>query len=146
MSVEKVGQWMKMRAGKRLVFLISVWVVFLLGQTALAWEEADSFRAAVDGSGGTSLVGALLDILLLAGILTCFLISVKVKSFLRDGELASGWNLFSLSFILLFVAQLLSLFLNVRLLNISGSIVSTLRLLFVVSLAWGIYYMKRVLS
>ena len=145
MSVERIGQWMRIRTGKRLVLLTSVWVVLLLGQTALAWDEADSFRAAVDGAGG-SLVGALLDVLLLAGILTCFLISVKVKSFLRDGELASGWNLVSLSFILLFVAQLLSLFLNVRLLNISGSIISTLRLLFVVSLAWGIYYMKRVLS
>jgi hypothetical protein len=82
----------------------------------------------------------------LAGTVTCFLISVRVKSFLRDGELASGWTLLSVSFVLFFVAQLLSLFLNVGFLNVSPSIISSLRVLFILLLASGVYFMKKVLS
>jgi hypothetical protein len=146
MSVEKSDKSARTKTGKRLVFLIAVWVILFVAQGSFALEEAGSLRAAVDGSGGLTVVGGLLDVLLLAGIVTCFLISLKVKSFLRDGELASGWNLFSFSFVLLFVAQLLSLLIGIRLLDISASIISTLRLLFVISLAWGIYFMKKVLS
>ncbi len=102
--------------------------------------------AAIRGLSGLSILSALLDLLLLAGVVACFVISIRVKSFLRDGELASGWKLFSISFVLLFAAQLLSLFSSVELLNISSSVVSSLRLLFVISLASGIHFMKKVLS
>jgi hypothetical protein len=92
------------------------------------------------------MLPTFLDILLLVGTFSCFLISVKVKSFLRDGELAAGWTLLSLSFVLLFVAQLLSLFLIIGLLSIAPNIISSLRVLFILLLGSGIYFMKRVLS
>jgi len=144
MFIEKIHKSLKKKTSKKLTFVISFWFLFVVAPVSFAYENTDAFRAAVRGS--SSLVSALLDILLLVGTLACFLISVRVKSFLKDGELASGWTLLSLSFVLLFVAQFLSLSLSVGLLNISPNIISSLRLLFILSLASGIYFMKKVLS
>jgi len=136
----------KTGAGIRLTLLAGFCLILLFTPAAWGQSDVDSYGAAVGGSDDSRFLAALLDLLLLAGILACFVISVKVKSFLRDGELSSGWSLFSLSFVLLFAAQILSFFTDVRLLELSSSIISVLRLLFVISLAWGIYFMKRVLS
>lgn len=89
---------------------------------------------------------AVLDVLLLLGILFCFFSSLRVKSFLKEGELAYGWILFSFSFAILFIAQLLSLSVSTGLFDIPSTIVSLARLLFILSLAFGIYLMKKVLS
>jgi len=134
------------KMGKKLFLGTIFWLVFLTGKVFCAFENTDAFRAAVQSSKSSSVLPAFLDVLLLVGTFVCFLISVRVKSFLRDGELASGWTLLSLSFVLLFVAQLLSLSLSVGFLNISPSIISSIRVLFILFLASGVYFMKKVLS
>lgn len=146
MFIEKIHKFLQVKVDGKLTCATLFWLMFLAGQAFCADENAETFRATVRGSDSSSVVPALLDILLLAGTFVCFLISVRVKSFLKDGELASGWTLFSLSFVLLFVAQLLSLSVSVGFLNISLGIISSLRLLFVICLASGIYFMKKVLS
>jgi hypothetical protein len=130
----------------RLVFLVALCVILPWAQAAWGQANVDSYGAAAGGSDESLLLPTLLDLLLLVGIVACFVISLKVKSFLRDGELSSGWSLFSLSFVLLFAAQVLSFFTDVRLLELSSSIISALRVLFVISLGWGIYFMRKVLS
>ncbi len=129
----------------RLVFLVALCIVLPWAQAAWGQANVDSYAAA-GSSHESRLLPTLLDLLLLVGIVACFVISVKVKSFLRDGELSSGWSLFSLSFVLLFAAQILSFFTDVRVLELSSSIISALRVLFVISLGWGIYFMRKVLS
>ncbi|MGB8656377.1 MAG: hypothetical protein WCE90_01160 [Candidatus Zixiibacteriota bacterium] len=114
--------------------------------SSFAYPKPDSVEPTVSASGSALMVPTLLDALLLLGILVCFLISLRVKSFLRDGELASGWTLFSLSFVFLFVAQSLNLLANVNFLSVAHSIISSVRLLSILFLAFGIYFMKRVLS
>ena len=131
---------------KRLGFVIIFKLIFFATGTCYAQEKTEALRAAVSGSGSSSPVPALLDVLLLAGAFACFVISVRVKSFLRDGELASGWTLFSLSFVLLFVSQVLSLSLSAGFWHVPPSIVSSLRVLFILLLASGIHFMKKVLS
>lgn len=133
--------------GKKLTFFIlGFWLTFFCGRASDAYEKAEAFQTGVRDSGSSMALPAIFDILFLVGTFACFIISVRVKSFLRDGELASGWTLFSLSFVLLFAAQLLSLFLGVGLLSISPSLIASLRILFILFLASGIYYMKKVLS
>jgi hypothetical protein len=88
----------------------------------------------------------VLDVLLLVGVISCFFFSLKVKSFLEEGELSYGWTLFSFSFAILFIAQLLSLSVSCGLFYIPLTIVSFIRLLSILSLALGIYFMKKVLS
>jgi hypothetical protein len=135
-----------MRNYARLVFLVALCVVLPWAQAAWGQGNADVYGSPAEGVQQSRLLPAFLDVLLLVGIVACFIISVKVKSFLRDGELSSGWSLFSLSFVLLFAAQVLSFFTDVRLFELSSSIISALRVLFVVSLGWGIYFMRKVLS
>jgi hypothetical protein len=132
---------------KRIITInLCIGLVIWIGRLAFALPESENYQPEISGLASKPGWSTLLDILLLMGILTCFFISVKVKSFLRDGELASGWTLFSLSFVLLFIAQLLSLSQNISLLNIPLSLVSVIRLLSIFTLASGIYFMKRVLS
>jgi hypothetical protein len=131
---------------KPVMFILGLWLTLINGPANHAYGKAEALQAGVRNSGSSMVLPAVFDVLLLMGIFACFIISVRVKSFLRDGELASGWTLFSLSFVLLFAAQLLSLFLGVGLFSIPLSLIASLRILFILFLASGIYFMKKVLS
>jgi hypothetical protein len=131
---------------KPMKFVFGLWLILIYGPATCAYGKAEALQTGIRDSGSSMVLPAVFDVLLLMGIFACFIISVKVKSFLRDGELASGWTLFSLSFVLLFAAQLLSLFLGVGLLSIPLSLIASLRILFILLLASGIYFMKKVLS
>jgi hypothetical protein len=108
-----------------------------------AFADSPSKIATHSPSGFLSTV---LDVLLLLGILFCFLSSLKVKSFLKQGELAYGWILFSFSFAILLIAQLVRLSVSSGLLDIPIILVTLTRLLSILFLALGIYFMKKVLS
>jgi hypothetical protein len=131
---------------KILICGISFWCLFFVGGISFAFAAGDDYPAEQSGFASSPALAILLDILLLVGIIVCFVISARVKSFLRDGELASGWILFSLSFVLLFIGQLLNFSVDIRVAHISSSIISAVRLLSILSLASGIYFMKKVLS
>lgn len=144
--IRKLDKILAGRAIRILMAACCLGMVWLISHTVFARPESDKYQAEVGEFSSTPTLARFTDVLLLMGILTCFFISIKVKSFLREGELASGWTLFSLSFVLLFAAQLLSLSVTFNLLNISVSIISVIRLLSIFSLASGIYFMKKVLS
>ncbi|MGB2768159.1 MAG: hypothetical protein WBC88_00335 [Candidatus Zixiibacteriota bacterium] len=146
MLIEKRNRSSKMDTSKKLGSLAWFCLTLFVVRTACAHGGSETLRAGIRGSGTSTTIPAAFDVLLLAGIFACFLISVRVKSFLRDGELSSGWTLFSLSFVLLFAAQLLNLFLILDLVSIYPSVIASLRVLFIVFLASGIYMMKKVLS
>jgi hypothetical protein len=146
MFVERPDRYSKVEVSRKLGSLILFWLAIFAGQVGYAYDGAETLRAGIRDSRASMTISAAFDILLLAGIFACFLISVRVKSFLRDGELSAGWTLFSLSFILLFAAQLLNLLLTLDLVNIYPSVIGSLRVLFILSLASGIYMMKKVLS
>ena len=115
--------------------LILFWLTFLAGRVGYAYDGRETLSAGIRGSGTSLTIPAAFDVLLLAGTFACFLISVRVKSFLRDGELSAGWTLLSLSFVLLFAAQLLNLFLTLDLVSIYPSVIASLQVLFIVFLA-----------
>jgi hypothetical protein len=146
MLIEKPNRSSKTDRNRKLGSLVWCWITFLAAGTACAHGGPEALQAGIRGSGSSTAIPAAFDLLLLAGIFACFLISVRVKSFLRDGELSSGWTLFSLSFVLLFAAQPLSLLLTLDLVNIHPAVIASLRVLFIVFLASGIHLMKRVLS
>jgi len=135
-----------MDRSRKLGSLVWFWLILFAAGTACAHGGSETLRAGIRGSGTSTTIPATFDVLLLAGIFACFLISVRVKSFLRDGELSSGWTLFSLSFVLLFSAQLLNLLLTLDLVSVYPTVIASLRVLFIVFLASGIHMMKKVLS
>lgn len=128
----------KSRKFSSMFFLIFGTLVFF---TQVAIADPSSKIAAHSSSGFLSTV---LDALLLLVILFCFFSSLKVKSFLKEGELVYGWIFFAFSFAILFIAQLLSL--SSGLFDVPLVIVSLTRLLSILSLALGIYFMKKVMS
>lgn len=146
MLIESPDRFSKQGVSRKLSSLILFWLTFLAGRVGYAYDGRETLGAGIRGSGTSLIIPAAFDVLLLAGIFACFLISVRVKSFLRDGELSAGWTLFSFSFVLLFAAQLLNLFLTLDLVSIYPSVIASLRVLFIVFLASGIYMMKKVLS
>jgi len=123
------------------MFFLIFGALLLCTQEAIA--DPSSKIAAHSSSGFLSTV---LDALLLLVILFCFFSSLKVSSFLKEGELAYGWIFFAFSFAILFIAQLLSLSVSSGLFNVPLIIVSLTRLLSILSLALGIYFMKKVMS
>ena len=134
---------MKKKGSK--VFL-NVWLLFpgaVLFLTPEAFADPSGRAAAHSASG---FLPTALDVLLLLGILFCFFSSLRVKSFLKEGELAYGWVLFSFSFAILFVAQLLSLSASSGVLSIPLTVVPLARLLSILCLGLGIYFMKKILS
>ena len=146
MLVEKRKVRSKMHTIRKLVWLACFWLTLWGAKMAGAGDGSEALRAGIRGSGSSTAVPAAFDLLLLAGIFACFLISVRVKSFLRDGELSSGWTLFSVSFVLLFAAQLLNLLLTLDLVSVYPAVIASLRVLFIILLASGIHMMKKVLS
>lgn len=120
-------------------FLLFVVVVFFP-------QEAFGPPGRIVARPASGFLPAVLDVLLLLGILFCFFYSLKVKSFLKEGELSYGFLLFSFSFAILSVAQLFSLSVSIGLFYIPLTIVSLIRLLSILSLALGIYFIKKVLS
>lgn len=130
----------KPRKFSSMFFLIFGALVFC---TQVAIADPSSKIAAHSSSGFLSTV---LDALLLLVILFCFFSSLKVSSFLKEGELVYGWIFFAFSFAILFIAQLLSLSVSSGLFNVPLIIVSLTRLLSILSLALGIYFMKKVMS
>ena len=146
MLIEKRNRSSKADRSRKPGLLAWCWITFLAAGTARAHGGSETLQAGIRGSGSSTTIPAAFDFLLLAGIFACFLISVRVRSFLRDGELSSGWTLFSLSFVLLFAAQLLSLLSTLDLVSVHAAVIASLRVLFIVFLASGIHMMKRVLS
>jgi hypothetical protein len=127
------------KAFLRIWLLLFVVVVFFP-------QEAFGPPGRIVARSSSGFLPALLDVLLLLGVLFCFFSSLKVKSFLKDGELSYGFLLFSFSFATLSVAQLLSLSVCCGLFYIPLTLVSLIRFLSILSLALGIYFIKKVLS
>jgi hypothetical protein len=133
-----------MKKKKSKAFL-GVWL-WLFVAVVFSPQEAFGPPGRIIAPSTSGFLPAAVDVLLLLGALFCLFSSLKVKSFLREGELSYGWILFSFSFAILLIAQILSLFVSSGLFYISLTIASLVRLLSLISLALGIHFIKKVLS
>ena len=88
----------------------------------------------------------LLALLSLLGIVLLVLLSWKISSFLRGGELSSAWLLIFFSFVLLAIVQLLLLGNLVGVFNIAQALIFSAKLLSILSLLAGIFFIKKILS
>jgi len=62
-----------------------------------------------DGSTAVSGIGVLFGAGIFLVVLICFVIALKIFSMLRGGEMASGWQVLAISFIILCLGQLVEL-------------------------------------
>jgi len=105
-----------------------------------------SYLAADNGGGTSSGMGALFGSIIFLVILICFFIATKIFSYLRGGEMATGWQFLSISFIILCLSQLIAVASSLELFSLSSAIVEGFRLLGVFVLLVGVSRIKKVLS
>jgi hypothetical protein len=102
----------------------------------------------VAGSGGedATAVGVGIDLLLMIAGLLCFATCMKVFSLLRGGELSSGWQMLSVSFLLFSLAQALELLVTLELFLMPENAASALHVLSLFLILIGIAKIKKALS
>ncbi len=142
----KRGSLQAMKRKTKSKIFLRAWPMFSFAGIFCARAAFADASGRVGAHSASGFLLTVLDVLLLLGVLFCLLSSLRVKSFLKEGELAYGWTLFSFSFGVFFIAQLLSLCVSSGLLSIPLSIIPLARLLSILCLALGIYFMKRMLS
>lgn len=86
------------------------------------------------------------NVLLLLFILAGFFLSSRIRSFLRGGELILGWFLILVSFMFLFVAQVLEFGTYIHIFDISVTAVYFVKLLWIMVLVLGVYFIQKVMS
>ena len=101
---------------------------------------------AQSAEGGSAGVGLLFNGLILLVVLVCFFMAMKVFSLLRGGELASGWQMLAIAFIVLCLGQLIELASTLEIVGLNHAVVVTVRLAGVFLLLLGIIRIKKVLS
>jgi hypothetical protein len=99
-----------------------------------------------DGSMAVSGLGVLFGTGIFLIILVCFFIAMKIFSMLRGGEMASGWQVLAISFIILCLGQLVELASSLELFSLDLAFVVAIRLIGVFMLLVGIMRIKKVLS
>ncbi|MBD3218486.1 MAG: hypothetical protein GF310_09445 [candidate division Zixibacteria bacterium] len=117
--------------------LIFALIALIIMPCTLAAQSAES------GSAG---VGLLFNGLILLVVLVCFFMAMKVFSLLRGGELASGWQMLAIAFIVLCLGQLIELASTLEIVGLNQAVVVTVRLAGVFLLLLGIVRIKKVLS
>lgn len=88
----------------------------------------------------------VLNCLLLLFMLAGFLLSSRIRSFLRGGELILGWFLILISFLFLLGSQILEFGVFIHLFDVSITVVYFTRLLWIMVLVLGIYFVQKVMS
>ncbi|NIP42328.1 MAG: hypothetical protein GWO28_06420 [candidate division Zixibacteria bacterium] len=99
-----------------------------------------------DAASGSSDVGVLFNGLILLVVLVCFFVALKIFSLLRGGELASGWQMLAIAFVLLCLGQLVDLMVTLEIAGLNQAMVATARLAGAFLLLLGVVRIKKVLS
>jgi hypothetical protein len=101
---------------------------------------------AADGVGEASAatVGAHLALLVFG--LLCFAVCFRIYTLLRGGELSTGWQVFTFSFLILSLAEAANLATALEFFALPLALVNVLRVLALFLLFWGATKIKRSLS
>jgi hypothetical protein len=91
-------------------------------------------------------VSVILNLVILAGTVSCLIVALKVLSLVRGGALSRPWQLFIVSFISLAAAQVLALFQNLDILRMTFDLSSVLYVATVILWFAGIFHTRKVLG
>lgn len=99
-----------------------------------------------DQSGGKGFTEGILValMLLIAGI--CFFVAVKIFSSLRGGEMAAPWQIIAVSFVILLIAEAMSLLNIFEIANVGQHSAMVIRLLGLAAIMMGVSKIRKVLS
>jgi hypothetical protein len=111
----------------------------------VAWLfPAVAFAGNQLGNRSVSEIFIVALMLLIAGI--CFFIAMKIFSSLRGGEMASAWQIIAISFVIMLIAEAVSLLNVLAVANIGQFVAMLIRLLGLAAVMMGMSRIRKVLS
>lgn len=114
--------------------------IFLIGMVS-----TQTAQAAVDTKALYSVSG-IADMALLLCIFICLIWSMKIMSLVRGGMMSKSWQMFTLGFIFLILARVISLSAIINLFVVPDYVSTVLYLLMTITWLIGIFQTKRILA
>jgi FtsH-binding integral membrane protein len=122
-----------MKRALALILTMGAWLVPTTAQAATKLE-------------GSAWTGAMLAAVMSLLIAACLFMALRIFSFLKGGEMASAWQIMAVSFVILVIAEVISLIGSLKVANVSPNTVALIRLIGVATVMVGVSRIKRVLS
>jgi hypothetical protein len=117
-----------------------------LAGIAVVWLLQAGRAGAAVGAGDTSASSVGLHLVLLVGAMLCFFVCLRIYSLLKGGELSTGWQMFSISFLIMTLAEALNLSTALEFFVIQPEFVNVARVLALFFLLFGATRIKKSLS
>ncbi|MFH1893036.1 MAG: hypothetical protein ABIK83_10205 [Candidatus Zixiibacteriota bacterium] len=96
--------------------------------------------------GGSGITEGLLVALMLLLAAICFFVALKIFSSLRGGEMAAAWQILAVSFMILLIAEAVSLLNILEVVSIGQYAAMVIRLLGLATIMIGVSKIRKVLS
>ena len=119
-------------------------IAFTIAGSASAIAPGQAF--ADTGGASSPTAGILLGGMMLMLIVVCLVVALKVFSYLRGGELASAWQILSISFVVLIIAEAVRLVDMLGIASVGDNAVMLVRLVGLSAVMIGVARIKKVLS
>jgi hypothetical protein len=94
----------------------------------------------------SSATTMLLAVTMIAVMGVCFFVAIRVFSYLKGGELASAWQILSISFAILVIAEAVKLLAMLNIVNIHDNIVMLVRVVGLCAIMVGVARIRKVLG
>lgn len=114
--------------------------------TCVAAASIPRVAVADTDPGGSTMVGSLVVGMIILVVAICFFLALKILSLLKGGELASAWQMLTIAFVILLIAEGMQLIDMLNIASLGDTAAMLIRLVGVGAVMIGILRIKRVLS
>jgi hypothetical protein len=96
--------------------------------------------------GGSTMAGSLVVGMIILVVVICIFLALKIFSLLKGGELASAWQLLTIAFVVLLIAEGVQLIDMLNIASLGNTAAMLIRLVGIGAVMIGMLRIKRVLS
>ena len=96
--------------------------------------------------GGSTMAGSLVVGSIILVVVVCVFLALKIFSLLKGGELASAWQMLTIAFVILLIAEGVQLIDMLNIASLGDTAAMLIRLVGIGAVMIGILRIKRVLS
>ncbi|MCK4656675.1 MAG: hypothetical protein KAT85_06565 [candidate division Zixibacteria bacterium] len=96
--------------------------------------------------GGSTMAGSLVVGMIILVVVICIFLALKIFSLLKGGELASAWQLLTIAFVVLLIAEGVQLIDMLNIASLGDTAAMLIRLVGIGAVMIGMLRIKRVLS
>ncbi len=119
---------------------------FLSMITCVAAASIPRVAVADTDLGGSTMAGSLVIGMIILVVVICIFLALKIFSLLKGGELASAWQLLTIAFVVLLIAEGVQLIDMLNIASLGNTAAMLIRLVGIGAVMIGMLRIKRVLS